>query len=214
MSRAAAASAGLDSLVAFARRDLFEADLAPASVVTLYLSPELNLRLRPKLLDELEPGARVVSPAFHMGDWAPDSVVHVGSGAGRATIRLWVVPADVDGFWEMEMEVPGGARSFVFEIEQRFQELSGALRRDGTATGSVTGSVLGEVVRFQVEDGAGGVWRFAGRFAGEVLVGTYRRPGVQSVLRWRASRFSAGTRRRTRRPVSSPREAAARRPAG
>lgn len=76
-SRRRARRAGVDSLVRFVRGDLFETDLRPATVVTLYLFPEMNERLRPRLFRQMEPGARVVSHDFGMGDWAADSVIRV-----------------------------------------------------------------------------------------------------------------------------------------
>jgi hypothetical protein len=75
----------------FVQQDLFETDISEASVVTLYLLPDVNLRLRPKLLEELQPGTRIVSHAFDMGDWEPDQVVQVD---GR-TVYYWVVPEEV-----------------------------------------------------------------------------------------------------------------------
>jgi SAM-dependent methyltransferase len=84
---------GLADRLSFREQDLFEADLRPATVVTLYLSPELNRRLRPKLLGELRPGARIVSHNFDMGDWAPDRTLRVSSHEGSHTLYLWVVPA-------------------------------------------------------------------------------------------------------------------------
>ena len=84
---------GLADRLSFREQDLFEADLRPATVVTLYLSPELNRRLRPKLLGELRPGARIVSHNFDMGDWAPDRTMRVSSHEGSHTLYLWVVPA-------------------------------------------------------------------------------------------------------------------------
>ena len=83
---------GLSERVSFRQQDLFQADLAPATVVTLYLSPELNRRLRPKLLSELRPGARVVSHNFDMGDWQPLRTLQVSSDEGSHTLYLWVVP--------------------------------------------------------------------------------------------------------------------------
>lgn len=86
-----ARQAGVDDRVQFVQQDLFETDISEASVVTLYLLPEVNLRLRPKLLEELRPGTRIVSHAFDMGDWQPEQVVQVN---GRM-IYYWVVPDEV-----------------------------------------------------------------------------------------------------------------------
>ena len=84
---------GLADRLTFRQQDLFEADLTPATVVTLYLSPDLNRRLRPKLLRELRPGSRIVSHSFDMGDWAPARTLQVSSNEGSHTLYLWVVPA-------------------------------------------------------------------------------------------------------------------------
>lgn len=80
---------GVTDLVTFRTGDLFETDLSQASVVTLYLLPEVNLKLKPKLLRELKPGARIVSHAFNMGDWEPDETRKIDG----STIYLWTVPA-------------------------------------------------------------------------------------------------------------------------
>ena len=85
--------AGVADRAKFAVQDLFTTDLSPASVVTLYLSPEFNLRLRPKLLRELKPGSRVVSHDFDMGDWRPDRVLQVRDHSRPHTIMLWTIPA-------------------------------------------------------------------------------------------------------------------------
>ena len=84
---------GLADRLSFRQQDLFEADLSPATVVTLYLSPDLNRRLRPKLLSELRPGARIVSHSFDMEDWVPSRTLQVSSNEGSHTLYLWVVPA-------------------------------------------------------------------------------------------------------------------------
>jgi len=83
---------GLAGRVTFRQDDLFNADLRDATVVTLYLSPDLNRRLRPKLLRELRPGSRIVSHSFDMGDWAPTQTLQVTSNQGTHTLYLWVVP--------------------------------------------------------------------------------------------------------------------------
>ena len=83
---------GLVDRVTFRQDDLFQADLREATVVTLYLSPDLNRRLRPKLLSELRPGSRVVSHSFNMGDWTPTRTIQVTCNEGTHTLHLWVVP--------------------------------------------------------------------------------------------------------------------------
>lgn len=88
-AKANAEKANVSDLVKFAVADLFKTDFSPASVVTLYLLPSVNLRLRPLLLKQLKPGTRIVSHAFDMGDWKPEKTVQVESGA---TIYLWVIP--------------------------------------------------------------------------------------------------------------------------
>jgi SAM-dependent methyltransferase len=88
-----ARKAGVTDRVKFLQQDLFKINLSEATVVTLYLLPEMNLRLRPKLLRELKPGARIVSHAFDLGDWKPKRVVRVPGPDRARTIYFWVTPA-------------------------------------------------------------------------------------------------------------------------
>jgi SAM-dependent methyltransferase len=91
-SREYARRAGVGDRVTFLEQDLFRADLAPASVVTLYLTREVNLRLRPKLQADLQPGTRVVSFNFDMGDWEPRAMIRVDINGRTTPVYLWVVP--------------------------------------------------------------------------------------------------------------------------
>ena len=117
---AAARFAGMESRVVFRRKDLFRTPIYEASVITLYLLPRINLELRPRLLTELRPGSRIVSHAFHMGDWRPEADEELD---GRR-IFLWIVPAVAGGSWSLT-EADGSMS--VLEIEQRFQDLTGTL---------------------------------------------------------------------------------------
>ena len=92
-SRESALKAGVADRTRFLWQDIFQTDVSPATVVAIYLSPELNLRLRPKLLRELRPGSRIVSHKFDMGDWPPDRTVRARGPAGEHAIYLWIVPA-------------------------------------------------------------------------------------------------------------------------
>jgi protein-L-isoaspartate O-methyltransferase len=94
-SRANAETAGVSDRVQFLQQDLFQTDLSEATVVTLYLLPEVNLELRSKLLRELEPGTRIISHDFDMGEWKPEQVVKVQSGTRQHTLYYWVVPEEI-----------------------------------------------------------------------------------------------------------------------
>lgn len=118
-----AREAELTPRVSFRRENLFETRLRDADVLTLYLMPEINARLRPRILNEMKPGARVVSHAFDMGDWAHDGFTSVD---GRR-VFLWIVPAVAGGRWAMTM-ADGRTASLV--LDQRYQKVTGTL--DGT----------------------------------------------------------------------------------
>lgn len=117
-AEARAELAGVSHLVSFVEYDLFHADFSPATVVTLYLLQSVNTTLRPRLLEELRPGSRIVSHAFGMGDWKPDRRLTYG-GIG---IFLWIVPAKVAGTWEWNTE---GGRRYRVRLEQTWQRVSG-----------------------------------------------------------------------------------------
>lgn len=119
-----ARQAGVSDRTEFQARDLFEADLSAATVITMYLLPEVNLKLRPRLL-ALKPGTRVVSHDWDMGDWEPDETIElrtpekpVGLG-GKSRVFLWVVPVDLHGVWTWTIPQHGG--DWRFDIAQNFQ---------------------------------------------------------------------------------------------
>ncbi len=119
-ARRAAARAGVGERTLFLQQDLFTMDIRHATVVTLYLMPDVNLQLRPKLLADLQPGTRVVSNSFHMGDWQPDARVQGRSSGG---LLLWIVPAQVAGEWRLQL----GADWLPLTLTQSFQQFGGAL---------------------------------------------------------------------------------------
>ncbi|MBL8346013.1 MAG: class I SAM-dependent methyltransferase [Rubrivivax sp.] len=127
-SREHARAAGVAARVEFREQDLFATDLAPATVVTMYLLPEVNLQLRPRLL-ALAPGTRIVSHDWDMGEWLPDRSLTLevpDKAIGRekkSSVHLWIVPAPVHGTW-----CAGGAR---LEVTQRFQRFSATLQERG-----------------------------------------------------------------------------------
>ena len=136
----AAQVAGVETRARFRRQDLFDTPLREASVVTMYLLPEINMRLRPRLLTELQPGTRILSHNFTLGDWRPDAEREMDA----SRIYFWIVPAAAGGEWIVEM--PDGSRPRLV-LEQRFQDVSGSL--DGRVLRDVV--LSGRRLRFTVD---------------------------------------------------------------
>jgi len=159
-SVANAEAARVSSRVTFRQQDLFETPLQPADVLTLYLTPEVNLRLRPRILEQMRPGTRVVSHDFDMGDWRPDGRQRIGS----ATIYLWKVPAQVAGRWTLT----AGDRTVTLDLEQRFQQVEGVVTGDGRTSRVEQGRIDGESIRF-IADPGDGRRTFEGRIRGNSI---------------------------------------------
>ena len=140
---------GVADKVTFKVQDLFETDLRPATVITLYLLPDFNLKLRPTLL-ALKPGTRVVSHDWDMGDWKPDqtTVVPVPDkkvGLEKSSkVHLWVVPARIEGLWCGA----GPLRDFSLRVKQHYQEVEATLTR-GDRVREIQGRMVGAVLRTQ-----------------------------------------------------------------
>ncbi|WP_144638922.1 SAM-dependent methyltransferase [Bordetella genomosp. 13] len=134
VARKAAAKEGVTDKASFATGDLFEADLSRAQVITMFLLPSINERLRPVLLD-LKPGTRVVSNTFRMGDWQPDETATVEQGCQSwCTALLWIVPAKVEGSWKL------GDRQLT--LTQQYQMLSGTLGQTPITDARMTGNEI------------------------------------------------------------------------
>jgi hypothetical protein len=129
--------AGVESKVKIIQGDIFEQDFSSATVLTLYLLPELNLRLRPTILD-MKPGTRVVSHSFTMDDWEPDQELTISEGSAY----LWIVPAKVAGDWTFRPRTSGGGSNFDVKLEQTFQKLQGNASGQALADAKVDGSNL------------------------------------------------------------------------
>jgi SAM-dependent methyltransferase len=132
-ARCLAAAEGVADRVMFVHGDIFESDFGDATVVALYLTPQLNLRLVPRLL-ALKPGTRIVAYSFMVADWEPDD--HVDS-FGDGSVYLYIVPASVDGTWTFRQT--GGANSFTVELRQTFQTIAGSANGAPVTAGKVSG---------------------------------------------------------------------------
>lgn len=170
LSRRNAQKAGVADRATFMRADLFESDLSEATVITMFLLPDINIRLRPKLLD-LKPGTRIVSNSFTMGDWKEDDVARVKDGcASYCTAYLWIVPAKVQGSWRLD--------DGVLTLTQNYQMISGSLTRDGTTVRLDNGKLKGDRIIFN----AGGSLYY-GTVTGNTMAGTVSSGGT-----WKATR--------------------------
>ncbi|KJF70531.1 MULTISPECIES: class I SAM-dependent methyltransferase [Agrobacterium] len=170
LSRRNAQEAGVADRATFAEEDIFQSDFSDASVITLFLLPELNVRLRPTLLD-MKPGTRVVSNSFNMGDWQPDDRVEAGEKCENYCRAFkWVVPAKVAGDWRH-----GEGK---LSLTQNYQMLSGTLTNNGTAHAISEAKIDGTRISFT----AGGM-RYTGSVSGESMT-----VGTQGGVNWTATR--------------------------
>jgi hypothetical protein len=163
-ARRKVAEAGLTDKVKIITGDIFQEDFSSATVVTLYLMPHLNLKLRPILL-KMKPGTRVVSNTFTMGEWEPDETVFDQHWKGY----FWVVPAQIEGAWVMTGMEGGPLR---LNISQSFQNIGGTLTRGGQTLTLLGAKLRGDEVKFQFVTPDRKVHAFSGRLEGRRLTGT------------------------------------------
>jgi SAM-dependent methyltransferase len=166
-ANALARKAGVADKVTFRKEDLFDTDISKATVLALYLGLAVNIELRPRILEMMKPGTRVLSHQFNMGDWLPDRTEPV---EGR-TLYLWIVPAKVGGSWQVSVDGAEGASSFALRLEQTFQVLEGTATINGDALPVRDGRVSGERVRFVIDEGESGRTAYAGRLVDGRLEG-------------------------------------------
>ena len=161
LSKKNAAAAGVkEDRATFVKADLFETDFSKATVITMFLLPDINLRLRPKILD-MKPGTRIVSNTFTMGEWEADVTETVSEGCTTwCTALFWLVPAKVEGAWKM-------AQGGELALTQTFQKLSGTLRNGANTTPITDGKMRGDEITFKA-----GNTTYTGRVSGNTIKGT------------------------------------------
>jgi precorrin-6B methylase 2 len=175
LSKANAIKAGVADKAKFVKADLFETDFSRATVITLFLLPDINMKLRPKILD-LKPGTRIVSNTFTMGDWKDDETATVEESAGcnyYCTAHLWIVPAKVAGAWH--------SAQGDLTLKQEFQMVQGSLK-SGNDTHVISNAKLrGDQLSFSV----GGA-NYTGHVNGNAIDGTVTTGGTAT--KWAATR--------------------------
>ena len=162
LSQRNAAKEGVTSNATFMKADLFESDFSQATVITMFLLPDINLKLRPKILG-LKPGTRIVSNSFTMGEWQHDRSVQATESEGcqsYCTAYLWIVPAEAEGSWKL----PDGELT----IKQSFQMITGTLKAGGKST-AIKGRLTGEQISFKAGDA-----QYSGRIGADGIKGTVK----------------------------------------
>jgi len=183
-----ARKANVANRVQFFQQDLFQTDIGKATVVMLYLWPEVNLKLRPKLLRELKPGTRVVSHSHNMGSWEPDQTIRTPDGH---TVYFWVIPVNVTGIWEWDN--PGEKERYVMKLSQQFQRVSGTLQLGPDEIPVKNLELRGDRLQFVTErffKRQMQTLRFTGRVQGHLIEGTAEEvtAGSQGKQTWKAER--------------------------
>jgi hypothetical protein len=147
--------------------DVFKEDFSKASVVTMYLLPELNLRLRPTILN-MKPGTRVTSHQFTMGDWEPDETAEID----YRSAYLWIVPAKVEGTWALREQ--GSNAQYAVNLSQKYQKITGDVSTGSAKQPLVGATVRGEEIRFAFNDDKGVTRTLNGTVRGNELTGTLK----------------------------------------
>jgi len=176
LSQRNAAKEGVTSNATFMKADLFESDFSQATVITMFLLPDINLKLRPKILG-LKPGTRIVSNSFTMGEWQHDRSVQATESEGcqsYCTAYLWIVPAEAEGSWKL----PDGELT----IKQSFQMITGTLKAGGKST-AIKGRLTGEQISFKAGDA-----QYSGRIGADGIKGTVK--AGSGTTEWSAARKS------------------------
>ena len=171
LSKRNASKEGVTDKTTFVKADLFETDLSKATVITMFLLPDINLKLRPKILN-LKPGTRIVSNTFTMEDWMADETERVENCTSWCTALFWIVPAKVAGTWRL----PQGDLT----LKQQYQMVSGTLKSGNSSAQITDGKLRGDQLTFS----AGGV-KYTGRVNGTTITGTTGSGGS-----WNASKIS------------------------
>lgn len=184
-----ARAAGVEDRVVFVEGNIFETDFSMASVLTMYLLNSVNMKLRPKILESLKPGTRVVSHSFNMNEWEPDDQAKVN----YSNIYYWEIPADAKGEWDWE----ANGKSFTMSVSQEFQEVDLKVKTGNTSLNVNESKLSGERLSFRAEDpSTGDKYIFSGRIDDSNIEGIVQihNETDASVEKWTAVNGKASAR--------------------
>ncbi len=196
LSNQDAKSQGIDDRVKFIEQDMFKADLSKATVVTLYVLPDFMEKLRPKLLSELKPGARIVAHDYYMTEWYPDGRAELtvpekkaANGTDKAYLYLWVVPAVVLGHWRMDLDLGDGKpQLIVVSFNQKYQMVSAAAESRAGPLTVEKPTLKGDEIDFSLAIGAVN-YRFTGKVQGDKIEGRAISTANAKPIPWRANKL-------------------------
>lgn len=190
-SRKVAQSMGVADRVEFVHQNAFDAELKEATVIAMWLWPELMRMLRPRILAEARPGTRIITRTWDLGEWKPDEINTEGT-----QIFKWIVPAKVEGNWNWTIAMPKGPRNYAAAFEQRFQVVEGVVRSGNRRNVFENMKLTGEEISFRLlmtlDDLGLTRHEFKGRVSGDTIEGTVEiffdihQPTL--TLPWRAQR--------------------------
>lgn len=169
-ARTNAAKAGVDDRIMFMEENIFDTDYSNASVITMYLLPTVNEKLRPRLLEKLEPGTRVVSHSFDMDGWKADKKVIVkdDDGDGTHNIYFWVIPAKAGGTWTWQ----AGETNFTMNIRQQFQEITASMSDEtGNSYRIESAQLRGDRITIRATNNNDRRYIYSGRIEGDKITG-------------------------------------------
>ena len=177
-----AQAAGVVGKAQIVHGDIFVTDFTQATVLTMYLLPSLNMRLRPQIL-AMRPGTRVVAHAFNMEDWEPDE----SSDVDGRRVYFWVVPANIAGRWAVELSGGSGSEKVSLNFDQKFQKIEGVAYLGSVLAGLREPKLSGFRISFAYVDSRGVRRDFTGRVTGATMEGSFRTDGGQEG-RWSAAK--------------------------
>lgn len=198
LANANAAKEGVADRAVFYARDLYKTDVHRATVMSIYLLPEVNLMVRPKLLRELKPGTRIVSHDYDMGEWKPDAQFKLeapGKTVGRdpvSKVFYWVVPANVTGEWSATVRTSPKPQEITLRLAQKFQFAEGSIEAGDSRLPLEGVKLVGPQLTFEARlpsaAGSATVQEFSGRVVGDSIEGTLKTAPNERAIAWRARR--------------------------
>ena len=188
---------GVDDRVRFIEQDMFKANIGGATVVTLYVLPDFMEKLRPKLLSELKPGARIVAHDYYMSDWHVDRQLTLtvpekkaANGTDKAYLYLWIVPSTVAGDWRMDFAPAGGnPQPIILSFNQQYQMLNASAASKGGPLTIDNPILKGDEIDFFIPFGPAH-YRFTGKVQGERMQGTVVSSRSSKPAAWHANKLS------------------------